>query len=35
MYRVNVQVADSNTDIHVTMSFMSKLTKKQTRDSEK
>lgn len=35
MYEVNVQVANSNTDIHVTMSCMSKLTKKQARDGEK
>lgn len=35
MYKLNVQVADSNTDIHVTMSCMSKLTKKQARDGEK
>ena len=35
MYKVNVQVANSNTDIHVTMSCMSKLTKKQARDGKK
>ena len=35
MYKVNVQVANSNTDIHATMSCMSKLTKKQARDGEK
>lgn len=37
MCKVNVQVANPNTDIHVhvTMSRMSKLTKKQARDGEK
>lgn len=37
MCKVNVQVGNPNTDkhVHVTMSCMSKLTKKQARDGEK